>query len=203
MKDYGRCPDCAGVRLVFVSQDFEAGHAFWCPRCESRWRFMEAKPPLTQDRQPLRTDIRYEGRLFPDASISWTASFTRISLVEARVVWMALAHLKAEASDLEEHIRGADRFVFVKDGSGWVAMYKDSDRQLVAYTVGKPRREHHRPLACASCNHPMVAGTKGYKAVPRTGSGYFSWSLIRLCAVCVETPRPIAALGPLVPAPRG
>lgn len=184
-----------------VRQDIDNGGMFWCPVCERGWKQADTKPPHTMAGLPLAAGILYEGRLFPDATISWHTKFQQISLADARVVSSAIQHLESAAHDLETHIRGADRFVFVKDPLGWFAMYQDSTCLLVKYTVGTSRREHRTTPACDACHKPLVTRTTAYKPGPKSSGnrGYYSWSTTRICAVCVETPAPSTGLlGPLV-----
>lgn len=196
---FGTCRRCKGKLYLCVSHDMEDGAGSWCSACGSRWMLTSAQTVQKTDiaahdlAKATGRRMAYEGRLHPDATITWRANAAVLSRAEAERMKESLAHLVGRARDLEERLRGYHLWSFrVQDGR-LVARHRDADLLLVQYTAGA-RKKGRSPHACSACHKAIPAGAKGYKIEREITRTYGSWSRDRICSACPadakETPKP-------------
>lgn len=190
VEGFGTCATCKTPLFLAVRHDTPDGAGFWCPRCGQQWRDGNSRPitvePGSHDLARGTILFAYEGLLFPDGTMTWRARVEGATHADVDRMASSLGHLLYAARTREEHLRGADRWVFRRENDAFFGRYHDTDVALIAYTAGK-RRGVRLPLLCEVCGRDIKPGSKGYRCGARRGIGaWVAWSEIRFCAGCVE-----------------
>jgi hypothetical protein len=201
------CPTCKAKRTLFRAASSVANVYWWCTACDDLFSTgyifgvssMDGWSTKNLDTKVVAAKGELDGlcfamRLEQDGTVRLKlgangAEF-HCTMGHLQALSRAASDIAHEAERRQEHLRGADVWVFRRDGTKFYASLDGSEGEIVPWTSGG-RRAHPRDGSyrraeqeCSDCVCELPKGTLGFRfAEPRP---YRFSSEIRFCQRCVE-----------------